>query len=209
MIKAFAIDYDGVVADSQPTHFRAWQIAVDEMGAEIEVTPEAILGASVKEFTKSLGLTDADAVRLSDLKRAAVARLASEEPPPLYPTVKESLTLAATRYRLAIVSSVERPVAEAALRKHDLVDLFEFLVLEDSVENLKPAPDPYLEAVRKFGVAPEEVLAIEDSPTGVAAAKAAGVRIAAITNTTGPANLKDADGIVERFADVLPLAEDL
>lgn len=209
MIKAFAIDYDGVVADSQPTHFRAWQIAVDEMGAEIEVTPEAILGASVKEFTKSLGLTDADAVRLSDLKRAAVARLASEDPPPLYPTVKESLTLAATRYRLAIVSSVERPVAEAALRKHDLVDLFEFLVLEDSVENLKPAPDPYLEAVRKFGVAPEEVLAIEDSPTGVAAAKAAGVRIAAITNTTDPANLKDADGIVERFADVLPLAEDL
>lgn len=209
MIKAFAIDYDGVIADSQPTHFRAWQIAVERMGVDVEVTPEAILGASVKEFTKSLGLNDADAERLSGYKRAAVARLASEDPPPLYPTVKETLTTAAKRYRLAIVSSVERPVAEAALRAHGLAKLFEFLILEDSVERLKPAPDPYLEAVRKFGVAAEETLAIEDSPTGVTAAKAAGARIAAITNTTEPANLKDADKVVDLFADVLPLAERL
>ena len=69
----------------------------------------------------------------------------------------------------------------------------------------KPAPDVYLEAARRLGVAPERCLAVEDSHSGIRSAKAAGMRVVAIPNPAYPPDpeaLADADVVLETIADL-------
>ena len=103
--------------------------------------------------------------------------------------------------RWAIVTSGTRRLAttrlaHVGLRRPDV------LVTADDVRRGKPAPDPYLVAAERLGVAPERCVVVEDAPAGVAAARAAGARVIAVASTMAPAALTDADVIVARLDDL-------
>jgi len=100
---------------------------------------------------------------------------------PLLPGVRELLTrLAGHGVRLAVASSADRHWVERMLDHHGLAPLFDAVVGGDDVARRKPAPDVYLEALARLDTAPEHALAVEDSLTGVEAARAAGLRVVAV-----------------------------
>ena len=76
------------------------------------------------------------------------------------------------------------------------------LVTADDVQRGKPAPDPYLVAAERLGVAPKRCVVVEDAPAGVAAARAAGARVIAVASSMSPAALTDADVVVAGLDDL-------
>ncbi len=82
--------------------------------------------------------------------------------------------------RMALVTSADPVHAQNALKALYVPGAFECLIDTDSVSHLKPSPEPYLKAAECLGVSPQDMLAIEDSGSGVASALAAGMRCVAV-----------------------------
>ena len=92
-----------------------------------------------------------------------------------------------------------------------LAPLFRATVSSEEVARGKPAPDVYLEACRRLGVAPSRPAAVEDSHAGIGSAKAAGMRVIAIPNPTYPPGdeaLAEADVVLGSLAELTPAAVD-
>jgi HAD superfamily hydrolase (TIGR01509 family) len=106
-------------------------------------------------------------------------------------------------HRFALVTSTDRDIADAILKRFSWSWRFECVVGGDDVVHGKPSPDPYLFACEKMGVSPGEVLVVEDSIHGIAAGKAAGCRVAAIVGTELPEQLGTADYVLSN-AGALP-----
>jgi beta-phosphoglucomutase-like phosphatase (HAD superfamily) len=118
--------------------------------------------------------------------------------------VREAVTLAATHVATGIVSAAARIEIEAVLRGAGIIDVFDLIVAEDDVRTSKPSPEGYLRAVTSLVEAgrvtdANGVLAVEDSPTGVAAARRAGLRCVAVRGTASDHDLREADHIVSRL----------
>jgi HAD superfamily hydrolase (TIGR01509 family) len=111
--------------------------------------------------------------------------------------------LAALRERgvpLGLATNSGREFATRALRSAGLHDVFDAIVSAQDVERPKPAPDVYLEAAARLGVAPADCVALEDSETGVAAARAAGMTVVGVPSF--PAiDLSAADLVADSLAD--------
>ena len=88
-----------------------------------------------------------------------------------------------TGVRTAAVTNAPRPNAELMLRSIGRLEWFETLVIGDECTAAKPDPEPYLAAMRRLGLEPAQCVALEDSPSGAAAAVAAGVRTIGILST--------------------------
>jgi HAD superfamily hydrolase (TIGR01509 family) len=100
---------------------------------------------------------------------------------------------------LAVASNSPEPFVRAALDVARLADAFATVVTADQVAEAKPAPDTYLEACRRLDAAPAQSVALEDSPTGVAAARAAGLYVIGVPSLAGV--VLDADLVAPSLAD--------
>lgn len=87
---------------------------------------------------------------------------------------------------LAIASGGHREMVEATLKAIDILDMFDAVVCAEDYERGKPFPDPFLEAARRIGVPPQDCLVFEDSPTGIEAAKAAGMHYVFVPSAGRP-----------------------
>jgi len=106
--------------------------------------------------------------------------------PPWLPGALEAVRATAARWPLGLASSSNRELIDAVLEAGGLTGLFRVTVSSEEVARGKPAPDVYLEAARRLGVAPDRAAAIEDSHNGIRSAKAAGMRVVAIPNPHFP-----------------------
>lgn len=104
--------------------------------------------------------------------------------------------------RLGLASNSPRYLVDSALATAGLADAFHAIVTSDDVEHSKPAPDIYLLACERLRVAPSEAVALEDSPSGVAAAKAAGLRVIGVPQFA-EADLSAADRVVDSLEQLL------
>lgn len=104
--------------------------------------------------------------------------------------------------RLGLASNSPRFLVDDALATAGLVDVFETIVTSSDVEHAKPAPDIYLRACQDLGVDPSEALALEDSASGVAAAKAAGLTCIAVPQFA-ETDVSAADRIVNSLEELL------
>jgi len=99
----------------------------------------------------------------------------------LFPSTKDVLNeLREMKLRLAVATSSVSASARPFLDRHQLTQFFDVIITGDEIERGKPEPDIYLRTAEKLGVAADECLVIEDSLSGIAAAKAAHMRVAAI-----------------------------
>ena len=106
-------------------------------------------------------------------------------------------------FKLAVASSADRIKVEGNLRELGIpAETFAAIVTGDDVARKKPAPDIFLEAIRRLGVEPASCLIVEDAVAGVAAAKAAGSKCLAVTSTFPPEKLAAADWIVTDLRNV-------
>ena len=217
-VHAVVFDFDGLVLDTETPLLRGWAevyahhgrppLTPAEWGAAIGTAtfldPVAILAERIAGAGGSAIDTDAvwQAGRevITAMIEAEVAR----------PGVESWLEEAA-RLGLgtAIASSSGAAWVEGHLDRLGLRDRFRVLACHRPGVAAKPAPDLYLEACAGLGVDPREAVAVEDSPNGIAAAKAAGLRCVAVPNElTRQLDLDRADLVVDSLAEVT-LAEAL
>ncbi|HEX7305231.1 HAD family phosphatase [Lentzea sp.] len=183
-LQAVLWDMDGTLLDSE----KLWDIPLyeyaEKLGGTLSLeTRERMVGTNVPTTMRLLfadvGL-DPSAEDLVD-GAAWISRRTEEvfrAGLPWRPGAQEALrAVRASGVPMALVTSTERALTEVAL---DTIgrDLFDVTVCGDEVDGLnKPLPEPYLKAARLLGVDPVECVAVEDSPTGVAAAVAAGCTV--------------------------------
>ena len=106
------------------------------------------------------------------------------------------------RTRLGLASNSPRLLVDTALTTAGLLDAFDAIVTSDDVQRAKPAPDLYLLACERLGVAPGEALALEDSASGVAAAKAAGLTCIAVPQFA-ETDVSAADRVIDSLEELL------
>jgi HAD superfamily hydrolase (TIGR01509 family) len=192
-----AIDFDGVLVDSQPLHQAAWESVLRRRKLLVPDLAERILGRSALEFARSIAESEADALHLAQAKESLVSDLATKEPPPLYPTVGPALRVLAEEYRLAIVSSAASALIYAVLSAHKIDSYFEVVVTGDKTDSSR---SPYRACLARLSLPALSVVAVEDTPLGIASAKACGLCVVALSNTRPAAALLEADIVIREFA---------
>ena len=177
--EAVVFDMDGVLADSEPVYYEAMNSVINALGKT--VTPELqrrLMGHSVQDtwrvIGEEFGLEGPLDALIGQYDRELCRRLALVDT--TLPGVRELLsTLKARKVPVGLASSSWPGWIEALLGGIGLQGQFDAVVSATLVEHPKPAPDIYLLAAERLGVLPERCIAIEDTPTGLASAKAAGM----------------------------------
>ncbi|MCD0450125.1 HAD family phosphatase [Actinocorallia sp. API 0066] len=184
-LQALAFDLDGTLIDSEPVWHAAEREVMAWLGGPWGTEHEQItLGGSLYGTSRyMIDLAGAD-VPVEVVGRRMLDFMVLNLPTELeiIPGAKQLLTEAAAQgVPVALVTSTFRELAEIAIDALGR-DLFAVTITGDEVDHTKPHPDPYLKACRLLGAEPGRTVALEDSPTGVAAAEAAGCRVVAIPN---------------------------
>jgi beta-phosphoglucomutase-like phosphatase (HAD superfamily) len=174
---AFIFDCDGTLADTMPTHYRAWQTALGPRAADF---PEAMfyeLGG-VPTFRVVEILNDRHGYSMPVEETVAVKEKYflefSNEVAEIGPVVALAREWHG-RIPMAVASGGHRRIVMSTLRALGIAGLFDAIVTAEDYLRGKPHPDPFLEAARRLNVVPERCLVFEDTSTGLAAAKAAGM----------------------------------
>jgi HAD superfamily hydrolase (TIGR01509 family) len=188
-VAAVVFDLDGVLVDSEQLWDRARRELVKERGGVWhEDATRAMMGMSSPEWSRYLHDELQVDLEPAEISAAVVAKLEQlyREQLPLLPGARAAVLALAQRWPLGLASSANREVIDLVLELAELEDSFAATVSSEEVPRGKPAPDVYLEAARRLGVAPTDCAAVEDSTNGLRAAAAAGMRIIALPNRAFP-----------------------
>ncbi len=189
VIDAIAFDLDGVLLQSEEVWDAVRERYVRGRGGRYdEDVQRAMMGMSAPEWSRYLhdtaGVPDEPDAINRDVVAGMLASYRHELP--LLPGAVEVVRRTAAAFPLALASSSNREVFEAALELAGLADCFQATVSSEEVARGKPAPDVYLEAANRLGVAPDRCAAVEDSHAGIRSAKSAGMRVVALPNASYP-----------------------
>jgi beta-phosphoglucomutase len=185
-------DFDGVLADTEPLHYRCWQEVLNGFGVELpwDYYAQNCIGTSEHDTLRAFLTLATPPLAFEPLwaqypRKKELFRGMITQSVPLAEGALELLQELHGKFRMAVVSSSNRREVEPALQVAGIRDFFDVLVCGSEVANLKPAPDPYLKAAELLQSA--RPLVVEDSAAGVKSAEAAGfdfVRIASVGEMT-------------------------
>jgi HAD superfamily hydrolase (TIGR01509 family) len=184
LLRSIIFDLDGVLADSEPWWNRIDAKLLTEYGATYRGEyHQNVVGVSyrlaVEFYKKAFGLSVPTEEMMR--RRGEIATEFFANRVGVFPHVKEVLEeLRQMKLHLAVATSSVSASARPFLDRHHLTGFFEVIVTGEKVEHGKPAPDIYLRAADKLGIPADACLVVEDALPGVAAAKAANMRVAAI-----------------------------
>ncbi|WP_448212619.1 HAD family hydrolase [Colwellia sp. MEBiC06753] len=209
-IVAALIDCDGTIVDSETHHWRAWQAILEPWNIEISFQqfadnwvgkPESALAEHILT-NYTLNISHAELVQS---KSEYFAQLCLTEPMPLLFGIVDTLEVFKQQgIKMAVVSGGKRANVFDAIEGNHLQGYFDAIITGDDVSRNKPDPEGYLKACQLLGVQPEQVIALEDSKNGIAAAKAAGLYCYAIHHDfIAKELLNAADEIHTKHDDIL------
>jgi beta-phosphoglucomutase len=215
---AVVFDFDGVIVDSEPLHCAGFASAVRPLGVTLtwELYRERYLGFDDHDaFAAILGdhgiaAGEARVAELTRAKTVAVQEALAAAATAMPGAVDLIAALAAAGVPLAVCSGALRREIEVAARRIGVLDRFVTVVAAEDVRSGKPDPEGYALAVRRLGEAagvrlrPERCVAVEDTPAGMAAARAAGLRVLAVATSYPAAELSAADAVAPTLASVTP-----
>lgn len=212
MIKALIFDFDGLIVDTETPDFESWRLTFAEHGAPLTLSEWADCIGRAYGFFDPLALLeerlgeklDRQAVK-AERKRRFKEMLAGQT---VCPGVLDYLDGAGERgIGTAVASSAPGRWVRPRLERLGLAARFQCVKCEEDAPAAKPAPDLFLAAAGELRAGPAECIALEDSPNGAAAAKAAGMFCLAVPNrVTRRLDLSAADLVAGSLAE-LPLAE--
>jgi HAD superfamily hydrolase (TIGR01509 family) len=187
---AVIFDLDGTLIDSEKNYVIADGKILTSFG--IEYTPELrtkLLGRGIDTFVYTLindfGVKKSydELIAMKDEYYLDVARTNTR----VFPEMQKLLEiLRGKKIPMAVASGSSQQVVEEMLGICKIADYFPVAVSSLGLAEGKPAPDVFLEAAKRLGVPPKECFVLEDSPSGVQAAIAAGMKVAAIPTLTSP-----------------------
>jgi HAD superfamily hydrolase (TIGR01509 family) len=185
-IRAVVFDFDGLILDTEVPIFAAWCAAFEAHGCELTLDDWAaeigtVNGIDPLALLRTRALTPVDEAVLHEMRRSLRDELLLAEVarPGVEAWLDEARSLG---LGVAIASSSAYDWVDPHLRRLGLRDRFAHLSCYGNGTAAKPAPDTYLEACAALDVRPAQAIAVEDSPHGVAAAKAAGLTCIAVPN---------------------------
>lgn len=207
-LEAVVFDFDGVCIDTEHARFRSWEMIFESFGCELPRSewiknigsaawisdPFVILE---KQTGKKLDRTVYEAMhRVNEMEIANSMSLQ----PGLTDRLHEAQALGIP---CAVASSSSHRWVDSHLERRGIRELFATTVCRSDTERHKPDPQPYLLVCERLGIVPEHALAIEDSPAGVAAARAAGLSTVAVPcSMTDGMDFTEANRIVGSLEDI-------
>lgn len=222
ILSAVIFDFDGILVDTEPLHYKSFQMVLEPMGFTFGWEDY------VREY---MGFDDRDAFRTvyrkrgTELSPQAMAQhladkaqafldVAARDGVSPYPGVKAILeALCRHGVPLGLCSGALRSDVDAVLKQVGLADSFDVLVSADDVERSKPDPESYTLALRRLSerhasrkMAPASCVAIEDTPAGIASALGAGLKVLAVTNSYSERDLGKATRCVASL-DLIEVAD--
>lgn len=216
MIRAVIFDFDGVIADTEPIHYEAFRKVLLNFGLVLDK------GSYYSDYLAYDDLTffrtflkdnkiEADREFVDTLmhKKSVVTNKMLQADLRLFPGAGDLIRECSKRFSIAIGSGALKQEIEIILKKFGLLNHFEIIVSAEDVGKCKPDPEVYMKVLSRLngskGVSKElsagHCVVIEDSVHGVTAAKSAGMRCVAVTNSFPEEDLKEADVVVSTLED--------
>ena len=207
--EALIFDCDGVIVDSEKYSCGAWNVLMkEEYNIDIGTNYDAILGKNgiytAKYYLEMNNLEHNPRLleELSRKKEEVYYRIAGSNLKPVSGVQKVIEDAKKLRMKIAVASSGTLEKINFSLNEINLRDEFETIICADDVKKSKPAPDIFITAMKKLNVLPEKSIVIEDSISGITAAKLSGAFTIGITTSHLKETLKEADLIIDKFQDL-------
>jgi HAD superfamily hydrolase (TIGR01509 family) len=205
-VRAVLFDFNGVIADDEASHFEAFRRVLAPRGTALGRAryDDELLGLDDTGVARHLypGASADEHARFVADKSAAYDALTAGGVPAFPGAVELVCALAAAGAALAIVSGAQRHEIDRVLAAHGILEHFRVIVAAEDVRRCKPDPEGYLLGLERLGALPERSVVIEDSPAGIDAARAAGLRVIGVAHSTALSELHRADLAVPRIADL-------
>jgi len=206
-VRAILFDLDGVLIDSMPIHEQSWRQVLNEIGIQLdplylrlhegekaEATIRELLGEHGRE------MSDSEVSELIERKRQLYRKTA---PRGLIPGARRTVEkLRAAGIRCGIVTGSVRANMATVLTEEEIA-LFNPVVTAEMYHRGKPHAEPYLTALESLGLPGKECVVVENAPRGIESAKAAGIKVVALTLTLPREYLTEADIILDRHDELL------
>ncbi|WP_041972776.1 HAD family phosphatase [Geobacter sp. OR-1] len=216
MLKGVIFDFDGVIVDTEPLHYRSFQVVLEPLGLGYswEAYVERYMGfddrdAFVEAFRAGGRTLDHDALEELIALKAKLFQDVVAGGVTAYPGVVDLISALSSELPLAICSGALRSDIEPILHQLAIDNAFSAMVTAEEVAASKPDPASYALAAKKLAVAfpgsgilPSGCVAIEDTPAGIASAAGAGIPVLAVTNSYPAEQLGSAQRIVSSLADI-------
>lgn len=210
MLRALIFDFDGLIVDTETPEVEIWREVFLEHGTvfpdeywinAIGRGADQILETPAQVLQRCCSTPIEAAVVKADHHRRVMAAINAQPPRPGIVALLEDARKCGLK--VGVASSSKHAWVDGHLARLGLADRFDAITCADDVARAKPFPDLYLKACERLGVAPSEAVAIEDSPNGIAAARAAGVFVTTYPNTlTRLLDISVADHRVETLEGV-------
>jgi beta-phosphoglucomutase family hydrolase len=205
-LEAVLWDMDGVIADTADYHYSAWRDVLKERGVEFSKADfMQYFGQrhdTIIKFALGDKLSPEEINDITEKKQSLYRRRISRNIVPLPGAIKLIKLLNKNKVKMAIASSAVQKNIDVILQGLGIENNFQAIVFGTEVAEGKPSPLIFQLAATKLDVKPANCVVIEDAIAGVAAAKRAGMKCVAVTNSHPGARLKNADLIVDSLEKV-------
>lgn len=182
-------DLDGVLVDSEPVWERVRRGLVAERGGRwLDDAQKRLMGMSTAEWSEYLSTELGVGLPADEVAKLVIDRMAAAyaENLPLLPGAVAAVRRMADRWRLGLASSSPPLLIDTVLGTAGIRPLFATTLSSELVPRGKPAPDVYLTAAERLGIAPGNCVAVEDSSNGLRSAAAAGMHVIAVPHPRYP-----------------------
>lgn len=211
-MQAVIFDYDGTLVDSEPAHALATRAGLAEAGIELSVEEFMARWVGLPDVEcyrgvardRGVTLDDAAFERVRSTKNRVYEAAVIEGRVPLCTGAADLVRALASHVPLAVCSAARRVEIESTLARNDLLACFRTVVAVEDVARSKPDPEGYRLAAARLETRPGSCIAIEDTPRGIEAALAAGVRVVGIAQTLPASRLGAATWVRSRLSDLSP-----
>ncbi len=204
VVAAVLFDLDGTLVDTSRAVEAAWRWAAAELAVPFARVQPFIHGIPVSQALDE-AVADLDTDRRAYLAQGVLERVSAEDAEVSAMHGARALLKGLPPGRWAIVTSGDRRMARATMRKAALPEP-DVLVTSEDVTVGKPDPEPFLHAADALGVPGRDCLVVEDSPAGIRAARGAGMRVLAVATTFPVEALRAADWILPDLHSLLVCA---
>jgi HAD superfamily hydrolase (TIGR01509 family) len=202
---ALIFDMDGVLVSSERVHWKAYRMTLATEGVDYswEAYRDTGMGISRENVLKNIlgPLEEPRLLELMQLKEDHVRVILEEDGVQRVPGAREMVSSARARgLKTSVATSSRNP--ELFLEAGGYSNLFDSIICRRDVRLPKPDPQTYLDAAAALELEPARCIAFEDSPTGIEAARAAGIPVIALATTHPAAELSDATTVFDDFHQI-------